>query len=353
MFDGNSGALTPDSSDNAWASSLSADGRYVAFQSQLAGSDVSDIFVKDLQTGVVQQVSLSAEGGGEPDGNSMRPDISPDGRYVIFTSTADDLVPGGTDGSPHTFIYDTLTQTTTLVSQSAINGLADGDSSWGEAVSGGGIYAVFGSTADNLTGDGANGVANVYLVDNSGGTSGAVVEEEQATTLTTTGTIPFSDAGPSDGHSVSWSLLSVTNTNGNVSEDEITALLHDFVACVDESTGTGQVQWTFTGDEADFARLQFGENLQATYRLVLDGNDGGPTATQDVNITIIGTPAAPQITSGVTTGAVEDGGQTTATGQLTATDADNSDTQTWTIDGGQIPPGSVDSIFRDSTERSI
>ena len=354
-FNGNSGALTPttDGSGNvtahdAWASSLSADGRYVAFQSQLADRDFSDIFVKDLQTGAVQQVSLTA-GGGEPDGSSIRPDISPDGRYVIYTSAADDIGSGSSNGQPNAFLYDTQTQTTTLVSQSVINELANGDSSWGEATSAAGVYAAFGSTATNLTGDSSNGFANVYLVDNSGGTSGVVVEEENATMLAAGGTIAFSDPDPQDGHNLAWTLESVVDSQGNqISQALAHALTQDFnnPSIIDDSagTGTGYVQWTFTGNETDFAGLQFGENLQVTYQLVLSDDDGGSQTTQDVNITIIGTPAPPHITGGATTGAVADGGQTLATGQLTATDADNNDTLTWSIDGGHTANGS-DSVL--------
>jgi Tol biopolymer transport system component len=80
----------------------SADGRFVVFDSwadNLApgsspcSGDCSDVFVKDLSTGEVEQLSVGL-GGAAPDGASRDPSITPDGRFVVFVSWADNLVPG-------------------------------------------------------------------------------------------------------------------------------------------------------------------------------------------------------------------------------------------------------------------
>lgn len=81
--------------------SISADGRYVAFTSGadnlVAGdaNNVQDVFVLDLQAGTTTLVSANYAGTGSGTGPSYSPTISTDGRYVLFRSKAYDLVPGG------------------------------------------------------------------------------------------------------------------------------------------------------------------------------------------------------------------------------------------------------------------
>src|SRR6266550_4433539 len=83
--------------------SLSADGRYVAFMSgasNLVPGDTSffDIFVKDTQTGAITRVSTDSSGA-QANEHSYEPTISADGRFVVFTSEASNLVAGDTNGT--------------------------------------------------------------------------------------------------------------------------------------------------------------------------------------------------------------------------------------------------------------
>src|ERR1700722_5793129 len=100
---------------------MTTDGRYVAFAS-LAGDLVLndtngcyDIFIRDTVGGNTQVVSAGATGAAS---TSRRPLVTPDGRYVVFYSTATNLVPGvPTIGE--LFMRDTLSNTTTWVSAGA------------------------------------------------------------------------------------------------------------------------------------------------------------------------------------------------------------------------------------------
>ena len=56
-----------------------------------------DVFVRDRQTGTTERVSIGP-GGVQGDGRSSVPSISADGRFVAFTSSASNLVPGDTNG---------------------------------------------------------------------------------------------------------------------------------------------------------------------------------------------------------------------------------------------------------------
>lgn len=100
---------------------LSGDGRFVAFTSaagNLVAGDtngVTDVFVRDHQTGVTELISVDS-GGGPANGFSDTPDMSPDGRFVVFTSFASDLVAGDTNGVPDVFIRDRTTGVTERIS---------------------------------------------------------------------------------------------------------------------------------------------------------------------------------------------------------------------------------------------
>lgn len=83
---------------------VSGDGRYVAFQSaanNLVANDingVADVFVRDTVTGTTRRVSLDPAGVESIAGDSDRPAISDDGRYVIFRTDARNLVAADTNG---------------------------------------------------------------------------------------------------------------------------------------------------------------------------------------------------------------------------------------------------------------
>lgn len=85
------------------APSISGDGRYVAFDSDAANAaygdsnNAPDIFVKDTLTGLTIRISMDV-GGALPNGSSLDASISADGRYAAFESWASNLIPGDTNG---------------------------------------------------------------------------------------------------------------------------------------------------------------------------------------------------------------------------------------------------------------
>jgi Tol biopolymer transport system component len=92
---------------------ISASGRYVAFVSTATDLDGTadttnaDIFVRDLSAGTTSRVSRSNAGG-----VASSVSISADGRYVSYQSTAPDAVGGDTNGVPDAFLYDRSLGTT-------------------------------------------------------------------------------------------------------------------------------------------------------------------------------------------------------------------------------------------------
>ena len=97
---------------------ISADGRYVTFQSDaddlVAGdhNNSYDIFRKDMLTGAIERLSttiMPAQGWVQGNGTSVRPQVSADGRYVTFSSDADNLVAGDGNHSRDIFRHDLAT----------------------------------------------------------------------------------------------------------------------------------------------------------------------------------------------------------------------------------------------------
>ena len=83
--------------------SLSADGRFVAFQSSATNlipgdtNDQLDIFVHDRQKNTIERVSVSTQGD-QANAASLHPVVSTEGRFVTFLSSATNLVPGAPTG---------------------------------------------------------------------------------------------------------------------------------------------------------------------------------------------------------------------------------------------------------------
>ncbi|WP_421907401.1 DUF4214 domain-containing protein [Mameliella sp.] len=134
--------------------SISADGRYVAFYSavdNLVPADTNgvwDVFVHDRLTGETTRVSVATDGT-QSNGPSTTPGISANGRYVVFQSEGDNLIPGGTDGKAGVFVHDLLNHTTTLVSVST-DGTQANENAFPRSISADGRYIVFASNASNL-----------------------------------------------------------------------------------------------------------------------------------------------------------------------------------------------------------
>src|SRR5512139_4030823 len=107
-------------SDASWANSLSADGRYVVFESlaPLVAGDTNndfDIYIRDHLTGTLERASAASDGS-QANSISEQGSISADGRYVAFYSNANNLVAGDTNSSRDIFVRDRQTGQTTRVS---------------------------------------------------------------------------------------------------------------------------------------------------------------------------------------------------------------------------------------------
>jgi Tol biopolymer transport system component len=164
---------------NGYSSSyqgISADGRYVAFSSSapnLVPGDTNhtgDVFVRDRQLNTIERVSVSSTGG-QANGSSGSAAISADGRYVAFVSEASNLVPGHVGGLA-VFVRDRKLHTTTKVSVPSTGGQANNQSGFRRpAISANGRYVVFDSRASNLVSRDRNGTKDIFVRDQKLGTT--------------------------------------------------------------------------------------------------------------------------------------------------------------------------------------
>ena len=167
------------------APSLSADGRYVAFDSQaenLVADDTnttSDVFVHDRETGETERVSVASDGT-QADDSVYNPVISADGRYVTFTSCATNLVADDTNTTPDVFVHDRETGETQRVSVATDGTQGDGCSR-APSISAGGRYVVFYSGATNLVAGDTNGSSDVFVHDRETGDTERVSVAEYGT----------------------------------------------------------------------------------------------------------------------------------------------------------------------------
>ncbi|MEP6516621.1 calcium-binding protein [Microcoleus vaginatus] len=157
------------------APSISADGRFVAFSSDASNlvlgdtKDNEDIFVRDLLTNTTTRVSVDSAGN-SGNNRSFIPSISANGRFVAFQSEASNLVPGDTNNNIDVFVRDTITNTTTRVSVDSAGNQARGISALA-SISADGRFVAFLSDAFNLVPGDTNNSRDFFVRDLSTNTT--------------------------------------------------------------------------------------------------------------------------------------------------------------------------------------
>jgi Tol biopolymer transport system component len=214
---------------DSFFASISADGRYVAFESDATNlvpddsNQRADVFVHDRVTGITIRVS-EATGGAQGAGDSGRPRISADGRYVVFDSEAPNLVAEDTNNVADVFVHDRLTAVTTRVSVATGGAQAVGGDSVLPAISADGRVVVFQSDATNLVAEDTNDFRDIFVHDR---TTGATIRISVAT-----GGVQAVDGGAArpqisaDGQVVVFESAA-TNLAGDDTNDVTDVFVHD------------------------------------------------------------------------------------------------------------------------------
>ena len=159
---------------------MSPDGRFVVFSSSASdlvtndnGFFGLDVFIRDRESNTTTLVSENLSGTGGGNGHSSYGMASTNGRYVVFESVASDLVANDTNDLSDIFVRDLWTETTTLVSVST-NGYSGNGISSDAVMTPDGRYVAFDSLVNNLTAEDGNVLGDVFVRDLVAGTTALV-----------------------------------------------------------------------------------------------------------------------------------------------------------------------------------
>ncbi len=155
--------------------SVSDDGNAIAFvsnQNNLVTGDTNaaqDIFVRDRVTSTTTRVSVDSSGA-QANGLSDFAVISANGRFVVYTSLASNLIAGDVGGFQDIFRHDRQTGQTVLISQSS-GGVQGNGNSFVSAISADGNRIAFSSAATNLVSGDSNARTDIFVRDVNQGTT--------------------------------------------------------------------------------------------------------------------------------------------------------------------------------------
>jgi Tol biopolymer transport system component len=169
VHDRRTGTARRFASGSAEAPAISGDGRFVAFltRDRLVARDTNrhrDAYVVQRSTGALARVSVSSSGAQAARGDNFEVDISGDGRFVAFSSSAANLVRGDTNRAGDVYVHDRTTGRTTRVSVTSRGGQLRG---WSTAptISADGRSVAFQLSAGDLIAEGQNPLGRVLARD--------------------------------------------------------------------------------------------------------------------------------------------------------------------------------------------
>lgn len=264
--------------DNSFIGNISADGRYVVFNSSatnlVAGdtNGVSDVFVHDRNTGATTRVSVDSNAA-QANAASFGGDISDDGRYVAFISGANNLVAGDTNNQYDAFVHDRNTGATTRVSVDSNGGEANSYPN-NVSISGNGRYVVFASYATNLVANDMNGDSDVFVHDrNTGATTRVSVDSNGSEVSGWSDTIDMGAGVSTDGRYIMF-ISDATNLVANDTNGEDDIFLHDRT--------TGQTTRVSAGDNEGNNDAVSG-NMSSDAAYFVFSSDASNMVTGDTN----------------------------------------------------------------------
>src|SRR5437667_1898315 len=235
----------------SFGESMTPDGRYVAFDSSapnLVASDLNgqrDVFVRDRRSAKTERVSVGKQ---EVEGNERSFDeaISADGRYVAFQSWASNLVPGDKNGKPDVFVRDRMAGTTELVS-AGLGGMPGNDWSDSPSISADGRYVAFISLASNLVPDDVAETWNIFVRDRLNGTTEQVDVSSAGVPASFSHRVPMSATINADGRFVAFSTEASNLVDGDTN-GTTDAFVRDRTAGTTERVSVGDDGRQLTGD---------------------------------------------------------------------------------------------------------
>jgi hypothetical protein len=156
---------------NSFSGTISADGRFVAFSSYAQNlapgvNTFSNVYVRDRQSGTTTRISIGSQPNGNTNADSLGAAISADGNFVVFESQASDLVTDNlvadTNGVSDIFVWSRATGKITRVSTGSTGSLANLASAQ-PSISANGQIVAFASVATDLATSDSNGEQDIFV----------------------------------------------------------------------------------------------------------------------------------------------------------------------------------------------
>jgi Tol biopolymer transport system component len=167
----NTSSVQANGASDDYRPAISDDGRYVAFASRatnLVSGDTNgryDVFVRDLANHVTSRISITSSGG-QSNGDSFKPSMTPDGSKIVFYSVATNLVPGDTNGEFDCFLWRRSAPNTVervSLNSSGQQGTGGSVGSHDPTISADGNWVAWESEATNLVPNDTNGGQDAFL----------------------------------------------------------------------------------------------------------------------------------------------------------------------------------------------
>jgi Tol biopolymer transport system component len=253
---------------------ISMDGRFVVFRSDASNlvpgdtNGVGDVFLYNVETGQTTRASVGS-GGQQANGLSRDPSVCANGRYVSFTSEADNLVSGDNNGEHDVFLHNTETGETILISKTDSGVIGNGRSHRSFLVPDcSGI--VFASDATNFVPNDTNNSRDMFMT-------------QIATTPDFSRTTMNCGAAVSPGETVQHSIQFV-NDGTDAGAASFVSPIPTGAALITDSLSAGltynavaqQVEWSGT--------VAGGSSITFAYQLQIDDGLVGPTAVSSTAV---------------------------------------------------------------------
>jgi Tol biopolymer transport system component len=221
-------------------------GRFVAFASDASNlvtgdtNGVTDVFLRDTNLGTTTLVSR-ASNGTLGNGATTKPDLSADGRYLLFTSEATNFVANDDNNATDAFVRDLQTGTTRLVSKATDGGVANG-TSIGVQLTDNGKEALVFSDAANIEANTSS--QQLYLANPS---SNTITRATKVSLCPLHESYHIADASMTgDASHIAYAIQCYGPEKDFVTPAEIAIVIRNRVA------GTNRVAWTYHFDLQPF-----------------------------------------------------------------------------------------------------
>ncbi|MCX7634721.1 MAG: hypothetical protein N2Z74_03130, partial [Syntrophales bacterium] len=210
---------------------MTPDGRFVLFSSKgtnLVPNDTNlkiDLFLRDRKKGTTVRVNVTSTGAEINDYDTYQGNISPDGRYVVFSSKSTQLATDA-NGKYQVYLRDTVGGTTTMISRGNDGSPGNGNSSVNDVpiFSADGNYIVYSSSSTNLAGGVSTSYSQIYLYDRRNGSTTLVTKTADGTPGNGSSTYPVISG---DGRYIAFKSSATNLTNPALSSAYDLIFLHD------------------------------------------------------------------------------------------------------------------------------